>query len=333
MILREFLCVDTDKVRAMLAQLNGGVAEEARETSREEKKNTVGPRSVAQHLQTTGSEVYTQKSLGDAIFPSLEEALESESLLRDISLEAADPSQWTSGNLKKIAPPGSLVRITAPGSLFDTRYAASVFAAFASVNSGLQGIGALPASGATNPPTGRKKQGQQRPRQPKPGQVQPDRQLEDSIMDFGGIDGIDGEVLRSIIRMARGIFAPGLHINLSPVDAGGVLIGSRLQEGRQYLDTEADILFARYGTEAQEWTLVGSVGSYGPEDTDLPDFTFSNPDGTVNRGHFADAINGLMKHLGGTGFIDLPQYPGFSLIPFAVYRSIPRFSNTVALQP
>lgn len=83
MILREFLYVDTDKVRAMLAQLDGGVAEEERETNKQEKKYTVGPRSVAQHLQVTGGERYTQKSLGDAIFPMLEAALESEGLLRD----------------------------------------------------------------------------------------------------------------------------------------------------------------------------------------------------------------------------------------------------------
>ncbi|WP_326650972.1 DUF6414 family protein [Streptomyces sp. NBC_01750] len=330
MILREFLYVDTDKVRAMLAQLDGGVAEEERETSRDEKKNTIGPRSVAQHLQVTGSERYTQKSLGDAIFPMLEDALETESLLRDISVEAADITQWTSGNLKEIAPPGSLVRITAPGSLFDTRYAAGVFSGFASVATGLQGIGALPSSAPTgsSPRTG--KQGQQRP--PKSGQMQPERQLEDAIVDFYGMEGVDGASLRSIIRMARGIFAPGLHINLSPVDSGEVLIGSRLQEGRQYLDTEADILFARYGTSRQEWTLVGSVGSYGPEDTELPDLAFTNPDGTVNRGQFADSINGLMKYLGGMGFIDLPQHPGFSLIPFAVYRSIPRLSSSIVRQ-
>lgn len=333
MILREFLYVDTDKVRAMLAQLDGGVAEETRETNSGEKKYTVGPRSVAQHLQVTGSETYTQKSLGDAIFPTLEDALESEGLLRDISGEVTDLSEWTSGNLKKIAPPGSLVRITARGSLFDARYSASVFAAFASVAMGLQGVGADLASAPKAPSSGKgKKPGQQGARSPKRNQEVLDRQLEDSIPDFEGPEGMNGENLRAITRMARGIFAPGLHINLSPVDSGEVLIGSRLQEGRQYLDTEADILFARYGTEPQEWTLVGSVGSYGPADTQMPDLEFVHPNGAVNRGAFADGINGLMKFLGGLGFVDLPQYPGFSLIPFAVYRAIPRNSSMLTLR-
>ncbi|MET9057511.1 hypothetical protein ABZX99_06785 [Streptomyces antibioticus] len=330
MILREFLYVDTEKVRAMLAQLDGGVAEETRDTSSTEKKNTIGPRSMAQHLQVTGTETYTQKSLGDAIFPTLEEALESEGLLRDISEEVAELSEWTSGNLQNIAPPGSLVRITAQGSLFDSRYSASVFAAFASAAIGLQGLG-VDLGPVVKSPAGKGKSGHQSAR-PAKRNVEVDRQLEDSIPDFTGPGGVDADSLRSIIRMARGIFAPGLHINLSPVDSGEVMIGSRLQEGRQYLDTEADILFARYGTEPQEWTLVGSVGSYGPEDTTMPDLNFVHPGGSVNRGAFADGINSLMKHLGGMGFIDLPQYPGFSLIPFAVYRSIPRNSSTLALR-
>ncbi|MEW2124560.1 hypothetical protein ACFWNC_01665 [Streptomyces sp. NPDC058369] len=327
--MREFLYVDTDKVRAMLAQLDGGVAEEARETSSSQKKNTVGPRSMAQHLQLTGSERYTQKSLGDAIFPTLEDALESEGLLRDISEEAKNLSEWTSGNLREIAPPGSLVRVTANGSLFDSRYSASVFAAFSSVVIGLEGLGVDLSSGQKTTP-GKGKPGQQKSRSTNHGLSGENRQLEDTIPDFVG-SGTNGQTLRAIIRIARGVFTPGLNINLSPVDSGEVMIGSRLQEGRQYLDSEPDILFARYGTEAQEWTVVGSVGSYGSEDTDMPDLEFVHADGSVNRGAFADGINALMKHLGGIGFVDLPQHPGFSLIPFAVYRTIPRNSKMPAL--
>ncbi|MEU8830787.1 hypothetical protein [Streptomyces sp900116325] len=330
MILREFLYVDTDKVKAMLAQLDGGVAEESRETERRESRTTVGPRAAAQHFRGAGSESYTQKSLGDALFPMLEDALESEGLIRDISEEVADIEQWNSGELKKSVPLGSLVRISAPGSLFDARYVASAFAAFGAVNVGLQGIGATPVS--TSVPPGKGKQGQARRQsgspKPKVAGSSPS-QLEDSIPDFPDINGTSGSLLRSFVQISRGIFAPGLHINLAPVP--GVLIGSRLQEGRQYLDSEADILFARYGTERQEWTLVGSVGSYGTEESALPEMDFYNSDGSVNRGDFAECMNAQMRNLGRIGFIDLPQYPGFSVVPFAVYRSIPRV-GAVALR-
>ncbi|MEU8742719.1 hypothetical protein AB0C39_03620 [Streptomyces parvulus] len=328
MILREFLYVDTDKVRALLAQLDGGIAEESRETERKEKRTTIGPRSAAQHLQGTGSESYTNKSLGDALFPTLEESLESELLLHDISEEASDVDAWGSGSLKAKYPPGSLVRITAPGSLFDTRYAAAAFAAFGHVNVGLKGIGASPSSEPQR--TGKGKPGQQHLRSAKKGEGGPD-QLEDAIPDFPAVGGTDGNTLRSFVQISKGVFTPGLHINMTP--AKGSLISARLQEGRQYLDTEAEILFARYGTERHDWTLVGSIGSYGTEETELPDMNFYNAGGNINRGLFAEAMNAQMRNLGRIGFIDLPQHPGFSLIPFAVYRGIPRSTELVQTKP
>jgi len=31
-----------------------------------------------------------------------------------------------------------------------------------------------------------------------------------------------------------------------------------------------------------------------------------------------------MNLMGGKGFTDIPQFPGFSVVPFAVYRTIPK---------
>lgn len=104
------------------------------------------------------------------------------------------------------------------GSLFDARYAAGVFEAFAAVALGLQGLGVdlAPAPPRKSTPA-KKRTGQQGSRQAERGQAEPERQLEDSISDFHGLIGVDGESLRSVIRMARGIFAPGLHMNLTPI--------------------------------------------------------------------------------------------------------------------
>ncbi|NEA16599.1 hypothetical protein [Streptomyces halstedii] len=328
MILREFLYVDTDKVRAMLAQLDGGVAEESRRTERTEKRTTVGPRMAAQHFQGSSGEEYTNKSLGDALFPMLEDALESEGLLSDISLEVSDIEKWNSGEIKQSLPPGSLVRVTAVGSFFDARYVASAFSAFASVNAGLAGLGFSPDDTPSVPTGARGTQGKAKSRQgnqsrlPKNAPPAVPAELEDLIPEFPSIDGVDRTTLRSFVQISRGVFNPGLHINLTPVK--DVLISARLQEGRQYLDSEADILLARYGAEPQELTLMGSIGSYGTEEKELPDQNFMNDDGVMSRGSFAEVMNSQMRSLGRIGFIDLPQHPGFSLIPFAVYRSIPR---------
>ncbi|MFJ8107113.1 hypothetical protein [Streptomyces sp. NPDC096132] len=328
MILRDFLYVDTDKVRAMLAQLDGGISEEERKTTREGNRWTAG-----QHLQDVGSETRTQKSLGDALFPTLEAALDAEGLIRDISHEVADVDQWTSGRLKANVPPGSLVRIKANGSLFDARYLAETLAAFGAVNIGLQALGNGMTPRTSTPAGAKGRQGKQqnKPSNPKLSDSQAP-QLEDIIPDFQIIgsdeSAVNGHYMRAIAQVARGVFAPGLHMNLSPMESGEVLISARLQEGRQYLDSETDILFARYGTEHQEWTLVGSVGAYGPTETHVPEPTFYRSDGSVLRAEFANYINAHMRYLGSIGFIDLPQYPGFSVIPFAVYRSIPQIPGS-----
>jgi hypothetical protein len=100
--------------------------------------------------------------------------------------------------------------------------------------------------------------------------------LEDVIADFppmgDGQDQLTPKFVRGIVKIARGLFAPGLHLNLVPTTSDRIIIGARLQEGRAYLDSDPDILFARYGLGFQEWTLVGSIGHYAESEPadDLP---------------------------------------------------------------
>jgi hypothetical protein len=57
---------------------------------------------------------------------------------------------------------------------------------------------------------------------------------------------------------------------------------------------------------------------------------FFNSSGAVSRGKLATFINAHMRTLAETGFVDLVQHPGVSVIPFAVYRSIPRAAGAIA---
>jgi hypothetical protein len=45
-------------------------------------------------------------------------------------------------------------------------------------------------------------------------------------------------------------------------------------------------------------------------------------DGGVNRAEFGRYVNQLATMLGNLGFTDLPQAPGFSIVPWAVYRTL-----------
>ena len=152
-MLREFLYVDTEKVRSMLAELEGGIEEEIRKTERHDKRTEGGVRGIGLHQQSWGNEEYVNKSLGDAIFPALEDILAAEGLLVDISEQAKDVDVWNSGDLPNEHPPGSIVRVTAPGALFDARYVATVLGGFAASYTGLVDMGAMGSRPPEPPPT------------------------------------------------------------------------------------------------------------------------------------------------------------------------------------
>jgi hypothetical protein len=107
---------------------------------------------------------------------------------------------------------------------------------------------------------------------------------------------ISPRLVPAIIRLARGLFTQGLHLNLVPTN-----------------------------DDRQEWTLVGSIGHYaeGEPAEALPDMSLAGGSNVV-RGRTAQYINAFMNLIGGIGFADVPQFPVFSVVPFAVYRAIPR---------
>jgi hypothetical protein len=98
-----------------------------------------------------------------------------------------------------------------------------------------------------------------------------------------------------------------------------------LQEGKRYLDAERDVLFSRYGLASQEWTILGTVGHYAapPEDISTDFDGFTTPENKLDRHRLVSTINALLSFIADQGLSDAPTYPGFSLVPIAVYRPIP----------
>jgi hypothetical protein len=294
-LLREFLYVDFDKVRSLLAQLDGGVPEERRQTEKSQARSGIGVKAIASHGREWGTEDSVQRSLVDAVFPSLEEQLEAEGFLADLSAELQTEAYWSSRAFRAQTLPGSFVRVTAPAHLFDARYVAQSFSAFAAA---IGGFLSMSPEHIEAPPKGSKAP----PRGPRSQVESSSAQLEDSIPEFpraSFLQDVDAKFLRSMARLTRGIFTPGLHLIATPAGEGGPSVFARLQEGMKYLESDAELLFARYGTEPQEWTVVGTVGSFGPpttsEDQAAPDFVA--PDGNgLDRVAMLKAINAALRH-------------------------------------
>lgn len=110
--LREFVYVDVPKVRAMLAQLDDGIVESRTDGDTSKKTTGGGVKGFVGHNVEWGSESSSQKSMADALLPTLESALETEGLLEDVSEQLLDPHFWLSGDVRSELPAGTLVRIT-----------------------------------------------------------------------------------------------------------------------------------------------------------------------------------------------------------------------------
>ncbi len=262
--------------------------------------------------------------MGDALFPLLEDLLEAEGLFEDVSDIVAKDDAWETGYFQEWLPPGKIVRVTAPGYLIDARFVAAILGGFSVTHRGLVNMGILPHADQPVLPTKAKRT--QKQYKELPGEVDSIEGMiplgELRFDESGDEPGISGELFRGITQVTRGMFAPGLHLALAPDVAPGGAITVRLQEGRQYLDSDPDILFARYGVGAQEWTVVGTIGHHPLPDPDMADSNFKDAEGNIRRGDFGRYVNRLGTLLGNLGFTDLPQAPGFSLIPWAVYRTI-----------
>jgi hypothetical protein len=327
-VLREFLYVDTDKVRSLLAQLDEGINEEVQITEKNQTKLSVGAKSILARDQDTALESSTVRSLADAVFPTLEEAMEATGYLVDLSESLQEPTFWE-GPLQDNFPAGSFVRITAPARLFDSRYITRIFAGVSATANGFFDLSPELAQPTKGKGLGAPRTKSNPARASKP---QPEDEIEDFPPAVFGEE-FAASQLRGFAKMTRGMFHPGLHLVLNPAGQVGLAVSARLQEGRRFLESDAEVLFARYGVYEQEWTVVGTIGSHSSSedaaiDADKP---FGARATGIDRAAVTGMVNTMVAMVAGTGFADLPQYPGFSVVPFAVYRPILRsVGSTVA---
>lgn len=327
-VLREYLYVDIQKVRGLLAQLDDGIVETMRIADKLEKVTGLGVKGIADHSRRSGEDSTSEKAMGDALFPILEDALMTTGFLRDLSEELQGTVAWAENGVAATLPLGSLVRITAQGRLFDARYIASTFSGMLTASQGLEAWPDVATEWASQkaalPPKAKSQAQKSKERRQRAKEAEGPRFLEDELPDVDSAFGteISREFLEGLIRLARGLYAPGVHLFLKPTGNPDHAVFARLEEGRQYLDSEPEVLFSRYGMGEQEWTVVGSIGSHDDRTAELkPDF--SRPDETsISRVGMAEFINMFMQILGRTGMSNLPQWPSFSVVPLAVYRTV-----------
>ena len=166
---------------------------------------------------------------------------------------------------------------------------------------------------------------------PKGEEDEHERVLHDFIPDFG----YTANFLRAVIRTTRGILPSGLNL-VSFSSHGNIQMtaNTRLQRERRYLEADPAIIGSRFGTTPQDWTVVGTVGHY----TQLPaevsaiqksaietlrEFQDGAKEATgFSRANFIKEVTKMLSELGRLGFLNVPQHPGMTIIPMAIYRHI-----------
>lgn len=334
-ILRDYLYLDVEKVKSIAGQLQYGVPEESRQATRNVKRGNVGWSAVLSFSPESGEENAISRSTLDSLFPELEGDLEAGGWLVDISDVFGREGQEALDVIKQSRPEASIFRVTASGYLFDSRYLADIMGGFSAAVAGLSELAKSQPGGVASTGSSQKSPGR-KGNQSKGQQWSADnssKMLEDSVEDFPAIDDVSAAYLRSILHISRGLYKPGLNLVLSgSSQSGAMTIGARLQENRRYLDADPDIIGSRFGMLQQPWTIVGTVGHYSHGRDRLDTTQIANSMRTTeeqfDRNGFIKLINSVIQNVGSAGIADLPQHPGMSAIPIAVYRSASRGVST-----
>jgi len=121
-VLRDFIYLDSDRVRSLLAQLDGGVVEQVVERAKTTGQGEAGGRffglfDLRGSLARERTSEQT-KTTQDAIYFVFEEAAEELGLFTELE-EFADPAPWLSGAVHAHLSEGQLLRSSAPTRILD----------------------------------------------------------------------------------------------------------------------------------------------------------------------------------------------------------------------
>lgn len=116
--IRDYLLVDSGRVRSLVAQMHSGLPASVAETHKRSKRLEAGM-SVLRAGGERATEQVEQRELDDIHVSMLEESATALGFLVDGSELFAERKNWLRNRLK--LAPGSLVRVTAPTRFFDPR--------------------------------------------------------------------------------------------------------------------------------------------------------------------------------------------------------------------
>lgn len=308
--LRDFLYLDSERVRSLLAQLDGGVVEQVVEAAKRSAQGRAGAK-VFGVFDLRGTLVRERaseqtKTLQDAVYLLFEEAASESGLFASVDLE--HPAAWEMGSVHEQLREAQLIRCTAPARILDSRLVRARtdrFLEWMKIAASLD-----PSVAAKLGQVAKNKRG---------------KALDDLMREQ--LDGTSPDEIRRIAEFMELFLGGQILLRQFPCGPGHpayALVGTLLDRAG-YLQEERDALFAKYGSGVSEWTMVGQVATVPePDKMEDPDFElFEGSEDKIDRTQFEEIGANLMHLMERIGIAEGPTYPAVPVTPLAVFREVP----------
>jgi hypothetical protein len=315
--LREFFYVDVDRVRSLLAQLQGGIVDAIKaETSSkleggaEAKVFGIGGRGT----YGRGDRTEESRSLQELTFVAFEERANEEGLISELGDEFFDPRAWQRGEVHSLLSEGELVRLTCKVQVLDGGLFRERIGRFQKMGRALVEL--------SPPETTSKMTAKQK--------------AQASEAAIAAIIGNSGQLV-AISEFVETFVGDAISLRLLPCGSdhmqfsfSGALLGRR-----EYIQEERESLFSRYGNTSSSWTAVLQIAAIPsqPDETNNPaaeiekaseEGAMLTPSGEINRAmvdHLAGQLLAQMEYI---GIVEGPRWPSVSVTPLGLYRTVPR---------
>jgi hypothetical protein len=342
---REFLYVDVQRARSLLAQLEDGVVEQHIRRSVVDDVAELGASIMGlggKGRWSTEQATEESRSLQDLTFATFEGAATAQGLITELVL-SPEVEDWSSGVIHGHLREGEIVRATGDLLVVDPTFIRSRFESFdefieavvaVQMNELIEAVRSEHAS-----------EFEQLDKKLKQAPLKGRKQIEKQIQrletetrsaaeaaakaQFGGSDQF--EQLRSIMKLVTTFLGESIAVRLLPCgfDQPELGFAGSLLARDDYLQRERDALFSRYGSVLREWTVVMQI-AHLPDRTATASALKFDPSALplvqgeqINRAQFERAAAELLRMMEATGLAEGPRWPTISIVPLAIYRKHP----------
>lgn len=309
--LRDFLYLDVDRIRSLLAQLEGGIVERAVERLTTSKEARAGA-SLFRIFEMGGNLVREQageqtKTLQDALFLLFEESAAASGVLRE-DVDLAREAAWREGTIHRALEPGQLLKSTALTRILDSRHFRERVERFARWPKLVVAFSSQDQLAAVKNPKER------------------ERRLEQMVTDAMGGAGFAKlvEQMGEFVELFLGGQISIRQFPCGPELSEFALVGMLLDRAG-FLQEEREALFGKYGSAPSYWTMVSQVATVPTEagaEPDLDTSTLIRADEQINRAGLEDLAVQFMQMLENSGIAEGPTFPSVAVTPIAAYREV-----------